>query len=275
MDTNSITTLPKSNSFVGLTGFLLVATVWISAGIFGLYIVAFYGRNYLHGTMENWNGYALPNLYEKAYPLATAGVALHFLAGGIILVLGSIQFIEWVRQKFPVFHRWLGRVYVVACALTAIGGLTYIIVKGTIGGMVMNIGFSGYGLAMLLCAVLTMKFARDKNFDSHRAWAIRLYALAIGSWLYRMYYGFTFFSGVGWHQSDFRGTFDIIMTFFFWVPNLLVAEFFIRSSTRQLPRWVQVSGSALVLTAILFIAVGTYHSTRFLWGPVILEMFGF
>jgi hypothetical protein len=67
---------------VGLTGFLLVATVWISAGIFGLYIVAFYGRNYLHGTMENWNGYALPNLYEKAYPLATAGVALHFLAVG-------------------------------------------------------------------------------------------------------------------------------------------------------------------------------------------------
>ena len=99
--------------------------------------------------------------------------------------------------------------------------------------------------------------------------------LAIGSWLYRMYYGFTFFAGLGWHQPDFLGTFDIIMTFFFWVPNLLVAEFFIRSSVEKLPKWFQVSGSLFLLAVFLFILAATYNVTEHLWGPAILGMFGF
>jgi len=264
----------KQMSLVKITGTLLVSMVWISAGIFGLYIIAYYGRSYANGDLGAWNTGMLPNLYDSKHPNATRGIGLHFVAGGIILMLGSIQLIDWIRLHYLHFHRWLGRLYVLVCVLTAIGGLTYIFIKGTIGGIVMNIGFSGYGFAMLLSAILTIRYARSRQLEKHRAWAIRLYALAIGSWLYRMYYGFTFFAGLRWHQADFQGTFDYIMNFFFWVPNLMVAEFFIRSSVQKFPGWFQMTGSVILLAATTFIGLATYNITKFAWGPAILGMLG-
>jgi hypothetical protein len=266
--------LDKKISFVKMIGTLLVIMVWISSCLFGLYIIAYYAGGYASGNLTKWNSSALPNLYEEGYPNAIRGVGLHFVFGGIILMMGSIQFIEGIRDRFILVHRWVGRVYVVACIFTAIGGLIYIFVKGTIGGIVMNVGFAGYGVAMLLCGVQTIRLARKKDIDQHRAWAIRLYALAIGSWLYRMYYGLNSVAGLGWHQADFLSTFDYIMDFFFWIPNLLVAEFFIRSSVNTLPKWLQYIGAFILLLAIIFIAAATYKVTRYMWGPAILEMIG-
>ena len=265
----------KSIPLVSMTATLLVSIVWISSGLFGLYIVAHYGGNFIKGDMEKWNGLFNPNLYDPAYANATRSIAAHFIAGGVILVLGSIQLMERVRNPFLNFHRWVGRVYVAACIFTAIGGLAFIFIRGTVGGPMMNVGFAAYGLAMLLCALQTIRWARLKQIDKHRAWAIRLYALAIGSWLYRMYYGFMFFSNVlEVGPRDFRDPIDVFMIFFFWVPNLLIAEFFIRSSTQRLPRIIQFSGSVVLLLLITFIALATYNVTRYSWGPAILGMFG-
>ncbi len=132
----------------------------------------------------------LPKIYEKGATASTAGMGLHFATGGIILLLGSIQLIKGIQVRYPLVHRWLGRIYLVASVFAAIGGLLFIVLKGTIGGRVMNIGFSLYGILMLLAAIATFRHALAGRVAQHRAWAIRLYALAIGSWLYRMDYGF-------------------------------------------------------------------------------------
>jgi len=131
----------------------------------------------------------LPGLYQEG-STSTKGIGLHFAVGGIILVLGSIQLIEAIRVRYSAFHRWVGRVYVLCSLLAAVGGLAFIFIKGTIGGTVMNMGFALYGLLMLVCSVETFRHARAGRMEQHRAWALRLYALAIGSWLYRMDYGF-------------------------------------------------------------------------------------
>lgn len=260
----------KTLNLTTLAANFLMAIVWVSSGLFALKILIFYGGDAFSGNLSGWNE-GLPDLYDEHNLFSTSGMGLHFLGGALILILGSIQFVEAIRHRYLHVHRWIGRVYVAACMLTAAGGLLFIFVKGTIGGAVMNIGFSGYGIAMLVCAVFTLQYARSQQMDKHRAWAIRLYALAIGSWLYRMQYGFVFMLGLGWPQQDFRGTFDYLMAFFFWVPNLLVAEFFIRASIQQFPKWVQVSGILLVFGATFFIGLATYFSNyRF-----VLWLFGF
>src|SRR3546814_1360585 len=78
--------------------------------------------------------------------------------------------------------------YVGAAAIAGVGGLGFILVKGTIGGTVMDIGFAIYGALMILCAERAFTHARQRRFDAHRAWAIRLFALTVGPWLYRMEY---------------------------------------------------------------------------------------
>lgn len=252
---------------------IFVATVWVSAGLFGLYILAFYATPLYAGNLEQWNN-LLPGMYEKGSVVSTSGIGLHFATGGIILMLGSIQLISSVRIRFPALHRWIGRVYVLSSLLAAIGGLVFIAVKGTIGGTVMNIGFGLYGILMFISAIETYRHAAARRLEKHRAWALRLYALAVGSWLYRMDYGFWLMltDGLG-HTRQFSGVFDHVMAFFFYIPNLLVAEVFIRNYMNKSYPALKLLSTLVLIFMTGFLLIGTYYFTKFYWGPAILKWF--
>ncbi len=251
---------------------ILSFAVWLSSGIFGLYILAFYFKSLLLGTTARWNE-ILPGLYDFTTPSATVGIGIHFAAGGLILVLGSIQFIEGLRQRYPALHRWSGRLYILSSLLASVGGLLFILAKGTIGGWVMDLGFAGYGLLMLFAALQTFIKARNRNLEGHRAWAIRLYALAIGSWLYRMDYGFWHaVIGLAGHGDNFSGPFDYFMDFWFYLPNLLVAELIIRRKTINSPILLSVF-SFILLGIIAFIGLASKVFWDHYWGEPILNLF--
>ncbi|MEA2948471.1 MAG: hypothetical protein QOI40_3801, partial [Alphaproteobacteria bacterium] len=151
----------------------LLCVVWISAAIFGLYIVAFYFGAVFDGTPDQWNK-ALPRLYDPHTMLATLGIGLHFAAGTILLLLGPVQLIGAVRTRVPALHRWIGRLYASTALISGLGGLAFIALQGTIGGGPMNLGFSLYGALIVVASVETVRNAMWRRFDVHRAWAIRL-----------------------------------------------------------------------------------------------------
>jgi hypothetical protein len=255
------------------SGAALVCTVWMSATLFGFYIVAFYVGALADGQVVKWNQ-NLPGLYEAHSPAATSALGLHFLAGGVILILGCIQLIGRVRSRWPALHRWLGRIYVSAALLAGLGGLTFILVVGTIGGRIMDVGFGLYGALMVLAAVQTYRYARARSLKLHRAWALRLFALAIGSWLYRMDYGFWLLLGGGrGHTHDFHGPFDHVMAFFFYLPNLLIVEAFIHARSAVSPK-IRLAAAGLFAGATGFLLLGTYYFTKLYWGPAILYRLG-
>lgn len=249
---------------------LLGTIVWSSALIFGLYILVFYAFAYVSGDTAQWNK-VLPGLYDAENGGSTAGIAVHFLAGGIILVLGCLQLLASVREKYALIHRISGRIYVTACLLAAVGGLVFIALKGTIGGLVMDIGFTGYGLLMFLAAIQTIRFARRKDFVRHRAWALRLFALAIGSWLYRMDYGFYIgFGGRAGHTELFRGWFDYFMDFWFYLPNLLMVEIILAEYAVFKRPGVKIAGAVTLFLASAFLLFASFFFVRDYWGPGIL-----
>ena len=276
---NSVPSEPVSSSWLTKpstlalrwSGRLLVATVWASAGLFGLYILAFYAAALVGGHMQQWN-HVLPGLYVPGSRASTSGIGLHFAAGGIILILGSSQLLTGLRTRFPAVHRWVGRIYVSASVLAAVGGLLFIGLKGTIGGTVMNAGFALYGLLTLVAAVETYRHAVAGRLAQHRAWSLLLYALAIGTWLYRMDYGFWIMAtdGLG-HTHTFSGLFDKIMAFFFYLPNLLVVEIFLRARSRAVAPVLRLVAAGALLLATGFLGLGTYYFTLYYWGPAILK----
>ncbi|WP_294390899.1 DUF2306 domain-containing protein [uncultured Sphingomonas sp.] len=251
----------------------LVAASWASGAIFGAYILAFFGGVALSGTADRWNE-SLPQLHDAATPLATIAIGSHFITGGTLLLLGPIQLIGAVRRRVPRLHRWMGRLYVLSAGLAGLGGLAFIGAKGTIGGAVMSAGFGLYGTLMVGLAVLTYAGARDRRYEAHRAWAIRLFALTVGSWLYRMEYGFWFLTvGRIGHDPDFSGWFDAAMAFFFYLPNLAVAEFFIRakrSTSNSATNW---AAAVILLLAAMFVMVATWSFTVDYWGPGMVSGF--
>lgn len=163
---------------------------------------------------------------------STVAMAIHFLGGSFILIAGCIQLISSVRTKYPTFHHYVGYAYITSSILASVGGLVFILTHGCIGGAFMDIGFSVYGISMLVCAIYTAQYARQKDFVSHRAWAIRLFALGIGSWLYRVEYATQVVCHIVGaycgHTLVFTGWFDYMMDFAFFVPNLLIAQLFIQ-----------------------------------------------
>jgi len=87
-----------SQNLLNWMGAFLVATIWVSAIIFGLYILAFYALSLINGNYEQWN-MVLPGLYDSAHKPATISIGIHFFAGGVILILGCIQLMQGIRQR--------------------------------------------------------------------------------------------------------------------------------------------------------------------------------
>lgn len=252
----------------------LTGTVWVSSAIFGVYIIALFLGAVAIGAPEEWNG-SLAGLYVPRSLAANLGIGVHFALGAALLLLGPIQLMAGVRARWPRFHRWTGWVYASSALVTGLGGLAFILARGTIGGTTMDLGFGLYGALMVLAAVQTVRHAVARRLEVHRAWAIRLFALAIGSWLYRMDYGFwMLFTGRLGHTSSFDGWFDVFMIFWFYVPNLIVAELFIRARGGRASGTLQATAAALLGGASLFLMLATYFFTTKGWGPAILARFG-
>ena len=111
-----------------------------------------------------------------------------------------------------------------------------------------------------------------RAIERHRAWAIRLFALAIASWLYRMEYGLYLglMGGTG-HTDDFRGWFDYIMAFAFYVPNLIVAELFIRHPVTTWPGPARGALAVVCLTVAGLVGIATWFFVDHVWLPKIVE----
>lgn len=246
----------------------LVGVCWVSAAIFGAYILAFYGGALRGHRLEAWNS-TLPELYAARSPMSTIGIGLHFAGGGILLLLGPLQLIAAVRTRAPRLHRWVGRIYALAALLAGAGGLAYIVAHGTIGGTPMDVGFGLYGALVVVAAIATVRHAMARDLARHRAWALRLFALAIGSWLYRVEYGFwALATNLAGHTRDFQGGFDALMDFAFYLPNLAVVELVLRGPTWG-PR-AELATTIVLWIVTLLIAAATVFFTVLAWAPGIV-----
>jgi hypothetical protein len=94
------------------------ATCWISGAIFAAYIIAFFRGLTAGSASQRWNE-ALPDLHDGRSPLTTIAIGAHFVAGGVLPLLGPIQLIGGVRHAVPWLHRWLRRIYVVSAGRTS------------------------------------------------------------------------------------------------------------------------------------------------------------
>ena len=73
--------------------------------------------------------------------------------------------------------------------------------------------------------------------------------------------------------ANFTGPFDRVMAFAFYLPNLVVAEAYIRSQGKKAPAALRLAASAVMLGAAFLLLVGTYYFCRFYWIPGIAMRF--
>ena len=146
---------------------------------------------------------------------------LHVAAAPIALVIGAFQVMPKIRRGHRALHRWLGRVYAVAILAGGIGGLG--ISLTAIGGIFAQIGFTALAILWLSTTGWAVWQAMQRNFQEHRIWMLRSFALTFAAVTLRLQLIAFQIAGFSYAEAS------VWLAFTCWVPNLMVAEWLIRT----------------------------------------------
>ncbi|GAB2705171.1 hypothetical protein GCM10027037_33650 [Mucilaginibacter koreensis] len=140
----------------------------------------------------------------------------HISTGGLALLTGWPQFNLKRRRRNIGQHRILGRIYLIAVAMSSITGL-YVAFFAT-GGLISAYGFSALALAWLFTAALAYTYIRRGQVEPHRRWMIMNYSLTFAAVTLRLWLPLLIAPG----HMQFTDAYHIV-AWLCWVPNLICA----------------------------------------------------
>ncbi len=212
-------TAAKAGNFVI---WLVIMLLSVGVGGYALYLVA--------------TGFAAMPLQNPM--LDPYGLQVHVAASGVAMLVGAFQFFKPLRARAPTLHRWIGRIYVVACVIGGVAG--GIIALSSNAGPIAGWGFLTLALLWVPFTLLALRAAMQRDFVAHERWMIRSFALTFAAVTLRIYLPVAIIQNQGEFPLDaYRA-----IAWLAWVPNLIVAELFI--ATLRKPRRPKVAPGASV-----------------------------
>ncbi|WP_293688230.1 DUF2306 domain-containing protein [Spirosoma sp. 48-14] len=258
----------------------MASTVWfgvttIGLWLFGIYILLFYGKATLQGDFTSWND-VLPHGYVTGDWLGNLVVGIHVLLASILVIGGPLQFIPSVRRYAPRFHRWLGRLYIITAIIVSTAGLIMVWTRGAVGDTIQHISISILAIYCIIFAVLSFLYAKARQFDKHKSWALRLFMVVNGVWLFRvelMCWLLIHGGPVGFNPKTFSGPFLTALTLFTYaIPiSLGLLELYFYAHRKQ-RKALSLSVSALIFLATVIQLVGIAGATIGMWLPRLAKL---
>ncbi|PFS67290.1 hypothetical protein COK41_05665 [Bacillus cereus] len=147
---------------------------------------------------------------------------IHITTSIVALVIGPFTLSTTFRERNINRHRIIGRIYMVGILLGGVSGL-YLSFYAT-GGLVAKLGFGLLSVFWLTSAYQALNRVKNKEIKEHRNWMIRNYSLTFGAVTLRIWLPlFIVLFGIERFELSYA-----IIAWLAWVPNLIVAELFIR-----------------------------------------------
>ncbi|MFY0596421.1 MAG: DUF2306 domain-containing protein [Cognatishimia sp.] len=161
--------------------------------------------------------------HAMARPLS---LYLHIGLAPVALALLPVQFSARIRTTRPAVHRWGGRIYAIAILISGTSGI--FLALGTEAGPVAAAGFAGLAVLWLATTARAVQLAMQRRIALHREWMIRSAALTLAAVTLRLYVPF------GQMAVGFELAY-VAISWLCWVPNLFIAEWFLRRRSRTQP----------------------------------------
>lgn len=187
-------------------GFALV--VLLSVGVAG-YALFTYGTQPLGAGVH-------PDMRAE-FEARPGAIYAHIFGASVALILGPWQFLNGLRTARPALHRALGWAYL-AFGVGVGGAAGLCVAFFAFGGAVSTSGFAVLAVVWLYTGARSVLSAKARDFDAHRRWMVRNFALALAAVTLRIGLGLGFASGLAFE------TFYPPLAWLSWVPNLLLAE---------------------------------------------------
>ena len=251
----------------------LSVKVWFALAAIGhwlflAYILAVFYPPVAQRGLKALEGMHLPSGFVEGDTLGNIAAVAHVLMAAVIIGGGPLQLIPAVRSRFPVFHRWLGRSYVAAAVLSAVGGLYMTWTRSNIGDTISHLGISGDGLLILLCAFMAARHAMARRMETHRRWAMRLFLVASAVWFFRVgLMAWTMLTGgIGIEWESFTGPFLYVLGFAQYTLPLAMLQWYFVCQRRATPGLrYGFAGTLFALT--VFMGIGIFAATMGMWLP--------
>jgi uncharacterized membrane protein len=103
-------------------------------------------------------------------------LVFHGAAGAVAIFLGASQFSTRLRQRQPRVHRVLGRLYVASVAVAAPLSIGVTVLRNE---PPLQIAIYAQATLWLLTTAVAFYCVRRRNYQQHRQWMIRSYAITL------------------------------------------------------------------------------------------------
>lgn len=234
---------------------------------FAVYIALHYAGAAMRGDFAAWTETMIHGIVAGD-PVGNAAVALHLLLAFVITLCGPVQLVPAVRNRWPRFHRWNGRVYLATAVIISLGGLFMVWTRGVLGPLSNPVAISINGLLIIVFAGLALRHALARRFDLHRQWATRLFLAVSGVWFFRVGMMAWVLAnggpvGVG---SELDGPFAVTLAFIQYLVPLGIYELYLRARRASGAASQIIMAVAMVALTVLT-AIGVFGAIVGMWLP--------
>ncbi|MBV8748867.1 MAG: DUF2306 domain-containing protein [Candidatus Eremiobacteraeota bacterium] len=266
--------------------------------LFAVYILAHYGGSAALGHAGRINATLIHGI-GKGDMVSDVAIVVHIVLAFVITAGGPLQLVlaaaivpggpfrlaPRTRARVMWLHRVNGRVYVVTAIVISIGALyltwtqkPYLFHAGPAASAAAVIASTLNGIGIIVCAVLTMRYAVAGKIDAHRRWALRTFLLVSGVWFMRITYGFwtivtghvPFGGGAPGTTGSLDGPFDMLVDYSRLIVPLLVLELYFRAQ-RDVDPQAKWTTARVLAGATLVVAIGIVGTAKLMWLPQMLR----
>jgi tetratricopeptide (TPR) repeat protein len=258
-------------SSVADTALKAAARFWFVVTVIGQLLLAFaiasfYGLTALRGDYHGWK---FTNGYVPGVTKGNWAVVMHVASAVVVMLAGAIQLVPQVRNRFPAFHRWNGRIYMLTAVTLSVAGLYITWIRGSVGDISQHLGSTLNAVLIWLCAAMALRYALARDFKTHRRWALRLFLVVSASFFIRagLFLSLLLNHGpFGFDPTTFSGPFLTFLSFACYLFPLAVLEVYLRAQDRPgVLRRMATAGMLFVLT--LAMGAGVFAVAMAAWVP--------
>lgn len=255
----------------------VLTTTWLSIVLvgqwfFAAYIAFQFGKPWLQGDSSGDNFSHMIKGHVAGDSFGNGLLLLHILPVFLLCMSGFFQLVPYIRNKYPKFHRWNGRIFLLIGLSGALTGLWLTWVRDSRLSDIGAMGITLNGLLIPVAIAFAWYYARQRNFNAHKRWAVQAFILINGVWTFRLMLMGWFMINQGplGNSSNIDGPADITFSIACYALPMIIAEIYFWAERSRTQKATMVLNVSLAL-AVLLTLIGVTAASMMMWWPRIAE----
>jgi uncharacterized membrane protein len=191
--------------------------------VFGFFFVLMVRITIPYFSFDDYTAFLRIKQWIIHNPVWKTAFYVHVMLSSFCLVAGFTQFSNAFLKRFPGLHRSIGLLYVGVILLFS-GPSGFIMSLYANGGLLSQTAFTMLSVLWMYFTYKAFYYAKTRNFVEHRKFMIRSFALTLSAITLRAW---KFIIVLLMRPQPMDAY--MLVAWLGWVPNLLIAEWYIRS----------------------------------------------